>query len=129
MSGKYLLDTNIIIALFKREKRIIEKLALAEEIFIPSVVMGELFYGAYKSLHIKENVEHLIDFMHANTILPCESRTANIYGEVKYKLHKKGTPIPENDIWISAIGLQHKLILVTRDTHFNEIDILKIEKW
>lgn len=38
MSGRYLLDTNIIIALFASEKELQEKLAQADEVFIPSVV-------------------------------------------------------------------------------------------
>lgn len=49
MSGKYLLDTNIIIALFADETRVKNSLDQAKETFIPSVVIGELYYGAKKS--------------------------------------------------------------------------------
>ena len=41
----------------------------------------------------------------------------------------KGRPIPENDIWIAAIALQYDLTLITRDTHFGEVDNLKVESW
>ena len=49
MSGRYLLDTNIIIALFANDIAVNNQLVNAEEIFIPSVAIGELFYGARKS--------------------------------------------------------------------------------
>ena len=41
MSGRYLLDTNIIIALFADEAGVKANLVGAEEVFIPSVVIGE----------------------------------------------------------------------------------------
>ncbi|MEH1875208.1 PIN domain-containing protein [Nostoc sp.] len=46
MTGRYLLDTNIIIALFANDIAVNNQLVNAEEIFIPSVDIGELFYGA-----------------------------------------------------------------------------------
>ena len=48
---------------------------------------------------------------------------------LKRDYRRKGTPIPDNDIWIAAIALQHNLILVTRDTHFDEIESLQTERW
>lgn len=48
MSGRYLIDTNIIIALFADEKDVKENLAAAEEVFLPSIAIGELCYGARK---------------------------------------------------------------------------------
>lgn len=46
VSGKYLLDTNVIIALFADEPVIKNNLAEAEEVFIPSIAIGELYFGA-----------------------------------------------------------------------------------
>jgi len=43
MSGKYLLDTNIVIALFAEDPSVQKLIARAGEIFIPAVVIGELF--------------------------------------------------------------------------------------
>ena len=55
MNGKYLLDTNIVIALFAKEQTVLENLALAAEVFIPVVTIGELHFGAYKSARQAEN--------------------------------------------------------------------------
>jgi hypothetical protein len=51
MSGRYLLDTNIIIALFADEASVRTNLAQADEVFIPSLAIGELYYGASTSFN------------------------------------------------------------------------------
>ena len=53
MSGKCLLDTNVVIALFAGEPPIVDYLKGAEEVFVPSIVIGELYYGARKSTEWK----------------------------------------------------------------------------
>jgi tRNA(fMet)-specific endonuclease VapC len=44
-------------------------------------------------------------------------------------LKEKGKPLPENDIWIAALAMQHNLTLITRDTHFDHVNGLDREKW
>ena len=41
MPGKYLLDTNIIIALFAKESTIHNRILEAEEVFIPCIAIGD----------------------------------------------------------------------------------------
>lgn len=129
MNGKYLLDTNIIILLFANDKDILKNLSKASEVFIPNIAVGELYYGACKSTHSKENIERINKFIECNTILTCDAETAWYYGKIKSELKFKGKPIPENDIWIAATSLQHNLFLVTRDTHFKEVEKLKLISW
>ncbi len=129
MSGRYWLDTNIIIALFADEASVKNNLAQAKEVFIPSVVIGELCYGARKSWRVGENLARVDELVSTCTILGCDAETGRQYGEVKNKLKLKGRPLPENDIWITALALQHDLILVTRDAHFQEVDNLQTVAW
>ncbi|MCZ2128001.1 MAG: type II toxin-antitoxin system VapC family toxin [Anaerolineales bacterium] len=129
MSGKYLLDTNIVIALFANDASVLENLEQAAEVFIPSVVIGELFFGAHKSVRAKDNLSHIDDFASSNLVLGCDVETARIYGEIKNNLRVKGRPIPENDIWIAAIAVQHHLTLISRDGHFSEIENLEVLVW
>jgi tRNA(fMet)-specific endonuclease VapC len=129
MNGKYLLDTNIVIAIFADEAVVRQKLAGAGEVFVPSIVLGELYYGAQKSARIASNVARVDEFASDNIVLVCDTETARHYGEIKSELRAKGRPIPENDIWIAAIAKQHQLTLVTRDGHFNNVDRLLIEVW
>jgi tRNA(fMet)-specific endonuclease VapC len=42
MNGRLLLDTNIVIVLFAGEPAVQEHLEQAEEVFLPSIVLGEL---------------------------------------------------------------------------------------
>ena len=60
MSGRYLLDANIIIALFAQETAVHERLTTAEEVFVPCVAVGELYFGAYKSLRVPENLSRIV---------------------------------------------------------------------
>ncbi|GBR76545.1 hypothetical protein NO2_1078 [Candidatus Termititenax persephonae] len=48
MSGS-VVDANVIIKMLHNEKAALELLAKIDEAFIPVIVAGELFYGAYKS--------------------------------------------------------------------------------
>ena len=129
MIGRFLLDTNIVIALFAKEAVVQANLANAAEVFIPSIVLGELYYGANKSFRVAENVAKIDEFAARNSILACDTRTAQEYGQIKNRLRAKGRPIPENDIWIAALGKQHSLTLITRDAHLGEVDGLAIEAW
>lgn len=129
MNGKYLLDTNIVIPFFADDPLIKRHIQQAVEIFVPVVVIGELFYGAKKSSRKVENIAKIEEFIQDNVILDCSPETARKYGEVKEQLRKDGRPIPENDIWIAAIALQYELTLVSRDTHFRDVKGLSPEMW
>jgi len=129
VSGRFLLDTNVVIALFKRDVAVQKNLAEAEKVFIPATVLGELYYGARKSRHIEKNMARIEEFAGSVAVLGCNAGTAREYGIIKNQLRIKGRPIPENDIWIAAVAQQHNLVLVSRDDHFAEVEGLKLEKW
>jgi tRNA(fMet)-specific endonuclease VapC len=129
VNGNYLLDTNIIIALFNSDTNVTQNLAQSPQVFIPSIAIGELCYGAHKSGQDSPWLAQIAAFIAGNTILACDTETARRYGEVKQKLRLKGRPLPENDIWIAALAIQHDLILVTRDAHFHEIESLQTAAW
>ena len=129
MNGKFLLDTNILIALFANDEAVKSHLAEVEEVFIPNIAVGELFYGAWKSARTQENLQQIEDLIAETPVLGCGVETARLYGRIKNSLRLKGHLIPENDIWIAAIALEHNLTLVTRDAHFVEIADLQTTTW
>lgn len=129
MNGRILLDTNIVIAVFEQERSVLDRLTLTEQLFVPSIVMGELYYGAFKSTRVESNLSRLSEFERLNAILPCDKSTAQFYGRIKNQLRLKGRPIPENDIWIAAIAVQHDLAIATRDNHFSEVEELLVGIW
>jgi predicted nucleic acid-binding protein len=40
------------------------------------------------------------------------------YARLFVQLKRAGTPVPDNDLWIAALVLEHDLTLITRDRHF-----------
>ncbi|NET59918.1 MAG: type II toxin-antitoxin system VapC family toxin, partial [Symploca sp. SIO2E6] len=92
MSGRYLLDTNIIIALFSDEAVVKNNLAQADEVFIPSIAIGELCYGAKKSGRKQANLARVDKLIANSTVIGCDTQTAQQYGEVKNQLRLKGRP-------------------------------------
>lgn len=128
MPGKVLLDTNVIIALFAGDMALSQHFTEAE-VLVSSTVLGELYYGAYKSAHAAANLSRIEQFAAAIQVLSCDDMTAQHYGQVKDRLRTKGRPIPENDIWIAAIAQQYSLSLATRDEHFKDVDGLALENW
>ncbi len=128
MSGK-LLDTNAIVALQKEDPAFLALLQQGDELFIPAVVIGELYYGAANSGRVAENTKVVGELVAGNVILGCDAVTAKHYGQIRHQLRVKGRPLPENDIWIAAVAIQHGLTVVTRDAHFQEITGLTAEGW
>jgi tRNA(fMet)-specific endonuclease VapC len=129
MNGRYLLDTNIVVALFRQEPDVQRGLAAADEVFIPAIVLGELYYGAGKSSRPGENTARVDEFATERSVLGCDAEVAREYGAIRNELRVKGRPLPENDLWIAAIARRHDLVLVTRDNHFRELENLSVEAW
>jgi len=127
----FLVDSNIIVDFFAGDQKL--KTRLEEEIFfIPSIVIGELYFGAYSSgiiVNRQKRLDEIVLFVNTFPVLEVGVNTANYYGEIKTRLKSKGTPIPENDIWISAIAKEHDLTVITKDKHFSYIENLKLTNW
>jgi tRNA(fMet)-specific endonuclease VapC len=117
-----------VIAVLNQEQTLTDKLE-GESVYVPSVVLGELYFGARKSSRVAENLARIEAFVADYPLLTCDKETAQHYGQTKAQLWAKGRPLPENDIWIAAIAQQHGLTLITRDEHFLQIDGLAQEAW
>ena len=129
MNGRFLLDTNTVIACLSNEPDVVDRINDADEFFVSSTVLGEMFYGAYNSTNVDDNIRRINSFLSNAGLLTCDGPTSHIYGVIKTELRRKGRPIPDNDIWIAASAKQHSLTLVTRDLHFDEVDGLPVIRW
>jgi tRNA(fMet)-specific endonuclease VapC len=128
-SKSLLLDTNIVIDLFRGKREIAEGIDKADLVFLPVFALGELYFGAENSDRSFHQMSFIKKFLEISTILNTSDQTALIYGRLKKYLKLKGTPIPENDIWIGALALEHALPLVTRDRHFDLLPEIQIITW
>ena len=116
-----LLDTNIVIDLFKGNLKVRTYLEGLPVLYIPSIVLGELYLGAFRSANPSKHLEKITNFLAKCTILDIDIETANFYGGIKAELLNKGKMIPENDIWIAAVAKQYKLLILTMDRHFESV--------
>ncbi len=129
MAGKYLLDTNIVVGLFNGDAHIEKRITSVPEIYLSSVVLGELHFGARSSGRPEANTTRIEDFASSCTVLEITPETGRQYGLLKSSLKRQGRPIPENDIWIAASALKYGLTLVSRDSHFEHCERLRLEAW
>ena len=88
MSGRYLLDTNIVVALFNGDSEIEARLDAAPQVFLPSVALGELHFGAAHSGRTEANAARIDDFAATCTVIPTDAETARRYGRLKGELRK-----------------------------------------
>ena len=126
---KYLLDTSVVIELINGNAAVLSHIQPGTEIYLPYVTIGELYFGAYKSSRVRANLTQITSLTLDNTVLFSNMETARQYGIIRADLAQKGRPIPDNDVWIAAIAIEYSLVLVTRDTHFENVDKLSIERW
>jgi tRNA(fMet)-specific endonuclease VapC len=128
---KYLLDTNTLIAILNdRRSRPSKKLRRHEpvDVVTSSVVIHELYIGAFKSGRPIENVARLDELQIPSLALDRED--ARSAGEIRAVLKKAGTPIGPYDILIAGQAFARNLILVTNNTgEFARIGGLQIEDW
>ena len=107
------------------------KLALqrADQIYLTSVVLGELLAGFIRGKWRRKNERELQIFLSSPRVqvIDVDADTAERYAVVLNGLWKAGTPIPTNDIWIAASAMQHGLRLLTRDAHFRQIPQVLVE--
>ena len=121
---RILLDTNAYAAFKRGEPAIVELLRVPDEIHMSTVVLGELLSGFAVGKREARNREELAEFLASARVVitPVDEETAAAYARVYALLRRRGRPIPVNDLWIAATALQHGLILVSLDEHFQAVD-------
>lgn len=123
------LDTNAY-SDWRRSGRWHANIAIADRVVLPSIVLGELFHGFGKGGRAAENVAKLDDFLSQPQVemATLTRRTAELYGRFLEHLQTQGTPIPTNDIWISAIACELNGELATRDAHFEHLPQVRLAR-
>ncbi|WGD30565.1 type II toxin-antitoxin system VapC family toxin [Ancylobacter sp. WKF20] len=133
MAARYLLDTNIIIALRRRRpSSLVERLSRLQpgEVVMSAVVYGELCYGAEKSVRRDEAQEVLQRLTQAIPVDPLPGDAPLVYGRVRAALEARGAIIGGNDLWIAAHALARGLVLVTGNVReFGRVPDLVVEDW
>jgi tRNA(fMet)-specific endonuclease VapC len=129
---QYMLDTNICIYVIKTyPPELLDRFnALAEQLCISAITLGELHYGAEKSARRLQNLQAIEHFSARLEVLPFSPKAAVHYGQVRMELERVGAPIGPHDMLIGAHARSEGLIVVTNNRReFDRIPGLRIENW
>lgn len=128
----YMLDTNICIYVMKTyPPAVLEKFnALADQLCISSITLGELHYGAEKSARREHNLTAIEHFVSRLEVLPFADKAAAHYGQVRAELERAGTPCGPHDMQIGAHARSEGLIVVTNNMReFVRMPGVRAENW
>jgi predicted nucleic acid-binding protein len=124
-----ILDTNAVSALFAGDPALGSALFGEDRLHLPTVVVGEYRYGLARSRQARDLAFLLERLILDSIVLPIELATASHYAQVRDELRTRGTPIPENDVWIAALARQHALTILSRDEHFDRVQHIVRRAW
>ena len=117
-----ILDTNALSAWAEGHAAVASPLRVADRLVVPSVVLGEYYFGVRQSHHRSRYEDWLARYLPLAEIATVTSATADAYADIRLSLKQRGTPIPPNDVWIAALARQHGLAVLSNDGHFDVVD-------
>ena len=125
------LDTSVLIDNLRGKKETVEFIRKLEEAGMPlsttAINSFELYYGAYKSKKIEENLAATRTLLNRLVILDLTDESSNEAGRILSLLEDKGDLIGFRDALIAAIVITHRMTLATSDTeHFSRVPDLKV---
>ena len=92
----------------------------ADEIGLPTIVLGELRAGFACGTRGLANEAQLNRFLNSPRVrlLSVDEDTTHHCASLFRQLRQQGTPMPTNDLWIAALAVQHGFTIFSRDAHF-----------
>jgi predicted nucleic acid-binding protein len=126
---KVMLDTSAYSAYLRGNADVKRAIREADEIYLNPVVLGELYAGFAHGGKEKRNREILRELLASPRVQVAviDEETSERYAAIISYLWAKGTPLPTNDLWISATAMQFGLKLVTTDSHYRNVPQIIVE--
>ncbi len=116
-----ILDTNALSAWADGQPEVRTVLLAAPRLIVPTVVLGEYWFGILQSRHRARYEQWLDENLPTVELAVIGHVTARTYAQVRVQLKQRGTPIPANDVWIAALAIQHDFPILSNDTHFDAV--------
>ncbi len=128
---RYLLDANAVIALLNDTTSPIARRVrrhAPRDFGVSAIVIHELYYGAFKSQRVEQNVAR-VDALQFS-VLEFDEEDARQAGQIRAHLASTGTPIGPFDVLIAGQARARGLTLVTHNTsEFQRVPGLIVEDW
>lgn len=127
---KYLLDTNVLIAMFRGRQTIREAILKAgfSECGVSEISVAELLVGAYKNGY-KKHVHEVRFVKNQFSVIPI-SDSVEKYARIRAQLEADGVRLDNFDLLIAATAINEGFTLVTHNKkHFDRIPGLKLKDW
>ena len=120
---RLLVDTSAYSGFMRGHPEIKVAIQEADEIFVNSIVLGELGAGFIKGRRRRKNEAELKRFLGSPRVnlVDVTENTAERYAVILNSLWQARTPIPTNDIWIAASAMEHGLQVLTTDDHYQKV--------
>jgi tRNA(fMet)-specific endonuclease VapC len=127
----HLLDTNICSAHMRRPGGLAHRFfQYAGGIATSTVVLAELYSGAYKHPSPSRLLALIADLLQEVAVLDFDRACAEQFGKVQGRLLQQGIAVPETDLMIASVALFHNLTRVTHNTaDFRNIPGLRLDDW
>jgi tRNA(fMet)-specific endonuclease VapC len=130
---KYLLDTNICVALIRRQPAaLIQRITSHPpgEVGISSITLAELAHGVEKSARPEQNMSALDQFLLPLELADFDHKAALTYGIIRAQLERDGQIIGSMDLLIAAHAVSLETTLVTNNVReFQRVTQLNVEDW
>jgi tRNA(fMet)-specific endonuclease VapC len=127
----FLLDTNIVSQLMRKNPQVIQKILLCtpDHIAISAVTMGELLFGLAKRPGAHQLHSLVKEFIQRVEVLTIDTPVMETYGPLRARLEASGTILSPLDLLIASHALSLNLTLITNDGAFFQVPGLKVEDW
>jgi tRNA(fMet)-specific endonuclease VapC len=129
MEVRVALDTNRLNDLLRGDTRLAKRRSACQEVRVPLIVLAEIkagFYGGTQGHRNESLLQRFLAKPIVSVLLPGRE-TAEHYARIFVQLKRAGTPVPDNNLWIAALTLEHDLTLIARDRHFERLPLLPCE--
>ena len=130
---RYLLDTNTCIYIIKRSPEQVMlrfKRLRVGDVGVSAITVCELQFGVSNSSQPEKNQRALTEFLGPLEILDFPAAASVVYGDIRTRLQRAGTPIGSYDLLLAAHALQRELTLVTNNVReFLRVPDLRTENW
>ena len=120
-----ILDTNALSAWAEGDTGVEAPLRSADRLVVPSIVLGEYYFGIRQSRYRRRYEDWLTRFLPETEIATITSATADSYADIRLELRRLGSSIPANDVWIAALARQHAMVVLSNDKHFDVVERIR----